>query len=282
MRSETTELLSAPPTYLTSARRYAAKMDVVERAVAAALRLVARAEMADVFDSLTLESLRNEIAIDGRGPAPSSATITRSFSTPGAPRHFDRDLLARALLDHVMAEVIAVSRGNVEVYQLAADTMNRGGGPDAIVPAVQADLKDYLPDAQEIVARERTYLLCYALADDEPAIARKLRETFVEARSIYKPVYERFLALTRRELAQHVSYDQLYLSVSGYLEAVILYRRASISIDDEVVADTIQRHFWAHTVPSRGPAYHPATELWAGIEESQKEWRNRPSHRRRT
>jgi hypothetical protein len=244
-----------------------ARMDVPERTLSAALRMIERAEMADVLSFLTLEALRNEIAGDGRGPAPSPASIARAFSTREEPRKFNRAILANSLLNRVTQELLAVTRENTEVYYQAADTIDRGGGPGAIVSAVHRDLGDYLPteEAASVIARERSYLLYYALADEEPRIARRIRETFKEARATYQPVYERFLKLTNRKLAPNVTLDQLYLSVSGYLESVTLYRRANIKIEDEIVADTVMRHFWAHTDPVNKSGHDPIAELWSAI-----------------
>ena len=241
-------------------------MDARERVVAAARRLLGDAPVDSLLTFLTIEAIREEVATDGQGPAPSSKTISQLFSAPGLAGRFDRSVLIDAVLEGVVRDTETVAQANADGYLQAADTVRRGGGPEAVIAAIASDLLDYMPvGAMEVDARERAYYFCSTVADDARPLARRLRQFHGTAKDIYEGAYKAFLEVLNRRLATDVTYDQLYLAISGYLEGVQLYRRQGVAIDDDLIAMTVMRIFWAHTAPIAGTERNLVQELWRGV-----------------
>ncbi len=251
-----------------SPAEYAFRVDVADRSVAAGLRLMSRARLGELCGVLTVEALEEEIEEDGLGAPPSRARIEEAFSRAGSRGKFDPGMLVTAVLRRTIDDVIAVARANADGYVHAADTVRRGGGPEALAAAIAADLSHDLAGetAASIQARERAYYRGSAVSDREASVAWAFRELYGRAQDVYRDAYSAFLTVMHRRLATGVTYDVLHLAISGYLEGVELYRRWGVPIDDETVFAQVMRVFWSHTTPIAGDERDSIAELWAGVD----------------
>jgi hypothetical protein len=238
-----------------------------DRTVAAALRIVADASVDDFLALLTIEALRNEMAVDERGqPAPSSRTIGQAFSAPGRDGQFDRSVLAQAMLVRTIDDMVAVASASIEGYLQAADTVRRGGGPEAFTSVIARDLGHHEAGGHAATnARERVFNLFVALSDDEPAMARHLRRFLSRYVEVFEPLVEVYVKLFNRRLASGVSSERLYLAIHCYLRGVTFYSRCGVNFDAEIVSETVLRILWSHTTPVAGVERNPIGELWNGV-----------------
>lgn len=252
---------------LTMRSEYAVSMEVFERTVRAALRILAVASVEDVLSLLTTEALRNEMAIDRQAPPPSSRTIAQAFSARGSDGRFNRGRLVEAMLERTIEDVSAVARTHAEGYLQAADTVRRGGGPEAVAAAISRDFREYQPGGSDaITERERAFHVCLAMCDDEPTLARQLRHFLSEHAAAYAEATATFGKVFKRRLATGVSPEHLHIAINAYLRGIqSLYLRSGAEINSDAISETVIRIYWAHTTPISGPERSPTAELWAGL-----------------
>jgi hypothetical protein len=239
---------------------------VAERAASAGLRILARTSVADFLASLTVESLRNEMAVDERGSAPSGRAISAAFSPDRAHGSFDRVAVVETMLERAIEEMVADARTAAASYLQAADTVRRGGGPEAFAAAAARDARDHEPAGDEDVdGRSRLFQLCVALSDSEPRLARQVRSYFHQHQKIYEAVHLGFLEIFNRRLADGVTIDQLHQAIHAYMRGLQLYARCGRRIEDTIVTETLIRIYWSHTDPVVGDGRSPVRELWSGL-----------------
>lgn len=251
-------------TCLTAHPGYAGAVNVLDRTVEAALRLIQRADSDDLFALITAEAVRDNM-LDEDGPPHSSTTIRKAV---GAQRGAAfRQRLFNATLSRAVDDLVQTANENASKYIQAADTIRRGGpnaaavaGP-AIAAAIVADLKAFFPSDALIAGRERIYYLALAMADGDQNVKRILNGGFASSQDAYLAAYQAFQDVTGRTLSAQVSDDQVFLAVSGYLEGIGVYRRFRPVSDDQVI-DSVIRIFWAHTTPHGEEEIAPLADLF--------------------
>lgn len=212
---------------------------------------------------LTVEALRNEMPVDQQGPPPSAKTIAGAFSA-GEGGGFDRVAVIETMLARTIADLTSTARQAAERYLQAADTVRRGGGPEAFVAAAARDARDHEPAGDELVdGCARLVQLCVAISDDEPRPTRQLRQLLREHGEVYEDVHTGYLDLFNRRLADGVSLEQLHLAIHAYLRGVHVYSPCGHRIDDNLVTETPIRLYWSHTTPSRRPTRTPCSNSGA-------------------
>jgi len=241
-------------------------MDVSDRTVAAALKILGDASTESVLALLTLEALHNEMKGDGHGsPAPAARTIAAAFPSKSGETRFSRAKLVEAMLARTIDDLIAVAGAHADGYLQAADTVRRGGGAEAILAAVSRDSQGYQPGgADSINQYERALHLCLAMSDDDPGLARQLREFLRRHGEVYAEAVTVFGKLFNRRFATGVTAAQLHMTLNAYLRGVQLHLRFGAPVDLDVIGNTVIRIYWSHTTPIAGPERNPVAELLAG------------------
>lgn len=241
-------------------------MDVEQRTVAAALRIVARSSVGDVLSLLTIEGLRNEMMGDDHGQPPTSRTIAQAFAGPNATAGFSRPALVEAMIAHAVDKMVEVAGVHAAGYLQAVDTVTRGGGPEAFIAAITRDMRDNQPGGDGgIDERERIFHIAIAMSDDEPRLARQLRRFIDRHAEVYAEPLAALGKLFNRRLATGVTDEQLHLALNGYARGVQLYLRCGAVVDPDAVAATIVRIYWAHTTSVTTSERNPVQELWSGV-----------------
>jgi hypothetical protein len=163
-----------------------------------------------------------------------------SRSTPPDPARAaleglaDADILGRFLpeaergrtLDAVFAELAAGAEAMALRYGEVL-----GGAPDGdhLVVALEEHLRRFAPRASPagaVAARERLFYLAVAACDDDPDLARRLRDLAAATARAFEPVVAQYLSVTGRRPRPGSSLAELPLLVGGLLEGLVLRMRA--------------------------------------------------------
>lgn len=185
----------------------------------------------------------------------SEATVRREFarieSDDDSGSGFDREALTVALVERALARIGALVERSTELYAQAAAELRSEEDIAAVAAAITEDLDSYVPgidSVDDVTGQERMFLLAIATCDRHGRIARLLRDRQQDNVRFIAPIYEAFLARTRRRVATGVTIEQLASAIGMLLDGAALRRRYHPGFDDEFLAAAVMRTFWAFTV----------------------------------
>ena len=240
----------------------------MESALAAARSQLAEAGPELIFDFLKpdrIAATAEELADRDEGD-PVSASWVRKVST----RHggFAKEEFALAMLESAAERLGMAIEANLAGLRAAIEEVARGGGREALGPALIADLRAYLrldPDDTPARAAERLHYL--ALASSDQGRGSAFREALRARRERSEQRYWRelqaeLLAAVDRQLDETIAPGQLQNALIALLEGYAVQRQSGAEVSEEEMVDVVLRVFASHTRHRGRPGLDPDRELF--------------------
>jgi AcrR family transcriptional regulator len=193
--------------------------DLRRRIVEDALQRLGDSTLDDVFKATTPEQLARD--------APYAASTVRYHFGNKEPMPAGGGRLSfvrRALVLEMLAAATADATDNAaritELYLRAAEGLPTGDTVDDVFAAIADNLRAFTPGAtdEDVSPRERMLYLAVAMCDDDPDVARLLRDARNQQLETFESLYEAFMAVVGRRLRPGVELQDLASAINAMLE----------------------------------------------------------------
>lgn len=220
----------------------------------AALEMVGEAELDDLVRVLTPERLAN---VGDWAPS----TVRYHFggrSIDGGPRDlgFRRRELA---VEVVRLAVERAERATLEAVERWDDALAEpegSGDVTTLVAVMNENLARFVPggSAEDSGSRDRAYYLALAVADDDPEIARLLRDSRARQIQAWAPALVTYVRATGRRLRPGRSAEELAAALYAVVDGQLVRLRTEPASAPSWFADLLLTVIDAFTEPGASPA----------------------------